>query len=85
MNQEAITLNKLIPGQSATVVRISGKGPIRRRYMEMGFVRGERVVVKRTAPLGDPIEYLVKGYHLSLRRKDAAQIFVDQVTGNGNG
>jgi ferrous iron transport protein A len=84
MNQDGIPLTRLIPGQSATVVRVAGKGPARRRYMEMGFVRGERVVVERVAPLGDPIEYLVKGYHLSLRQRDAERIFVDGVSGDGN-
>jgi ferrous iron transport protein A len=44
--------------------------------MEMGLVRGEHVVVKRVAPLGDPVEYTVKGYHLSLRRDDANHILV---------
>lgn len=84
MMESAIPLSRLMPGQSATIVRVGGKGAARRRYMAMGFVRGERVVVERVAPLGDPIEYLVKGYHLSLRQKDAEQILVDNVTGAGD-
>jgi Fe2+ transport system protein FeoA len=73
---EAIPLSHLHPGQRATIVRVGGSGQARRRYMEMGFVRGELIAVERTAPLGDPVEYRVKGYHLSLRRADAAQILV---------
>jgi Fe2+ transport system protein FeoA len=42
----------------------------------MGLVNGETVLVERVAPLGDPVEFLVKGYHLSLRRADAAHIEV---------
>jgi Fe2+ transport system protein FeoA len=44
--------------------------------MEMGFVRGEDVIVKRIAPLGDPVSYQIKGYHLSLRKADADKILV---------
>ena len=44
--------------------------------MEMGLVSGETVLVERVAPLGDPVEFFVKGYHLSLRRHDARHIQV---------
>lgn len=74
--RDSIPLSQLEPGQKATIVRVGGNGLARRRYMEMGFVRGELIAVERTAPLGDPVEYLVKGYHLSLRRADATQILV---------
>ena len=47
--------------------------------MEMGLVRGETVLVERVAPLGDPVEFLVKGYHLSLRRSDAWHIEVQEL------
>ena len=50
---------------------------MRRRLLEMGLVRGETIAVERYAPLGDPVQYLVKGYFLSLRRQDAANIEVD--------
>ncbi|HKZ82646.1 MAG TPA: metal-dependent transcriptional regulator [Anaerolineae bacterium] len=70
-------LSELRPGQRATIVHVGGHGPIRRRYMEMGIVKGETVRVERVAPLGDPVEYFVKGYHLSLRREEAGQIMVE--------
>jgi ferrous iron transport protein A len=72
-----ILLSQLKPGQGATIIRVNGKGQVRRRFMEMGFIRGENVHVKRVAPLGDPVEYIVKGYHLSLRRADAEGIIVE--------
>lgn len=71
-----IPLDQLQPGQSGVVIRVNGRGQARRRYLEMGFVRGETIYVQRVAPLGDPVEYQVKGSHLSLRRKDAAHILV---------
>ncbi len=70
-------LSQLCPGQRATIVRVVGNGQVRRRFLEMGFVRGETVDVERVAPLGDPIEYRLKGYHISLRRADAQNILVD--------
>lgn len=69
-------LSHLKPGQRATILHVGGHGPVRRRYLEMGFVRGETILVKRVAPLGDPVEYVVKGYNLSLRRADADRILV---------
>jgi DtxR family Mn-dependent transcriptional regulator len=69
-------LSQMQPGQRATIVHVGGQSAVRRRYMEMGIVKGETVHVERIAPLGDPIEYLIKGYHLSLRRAEADQITV---------
>lgn len=73
---ELLTLQELCPGQKAEIVRVTGHGPLRRRFAEMGLVRGETVHVERVAPLGDPVEYRVKDYFLSLRREEAAQIEV---------
>ena len=69
-------LSELAPGQRAKIVRVGGRGRARRRFMEMGLVRGETILVERVAPLGDPVEFFVKGYHLSLRRNDAQHIQV---------
>ena len=71
-----IPLSQLAPGQKGTILRVGGPSQIRRRYMEMGFVKGEIVLVKRVAPLGDPTEYQVKGYRVSLRQTDADRIEV---------
>jgi Fe2+ transport system protein FeoA len=73
---EPTQLHLLRPGQKATISRINGASALRRRFIEMGIVKGETILIERHAPLGDPIEYFVKGYHLALRREEAAQIEV---------
>jgi ferrous iron transport protein A len=82
---DVIPLSQLEPGQRAEIVRIGGNGQVRRRYLEMGFVKGGVIRVERVAPLGDPVEYLVKGYHLSLRRADAKNILVELCTQKDDG
>jgi DtxR family Mn-dependent transcriptional regulator len=72
-----IPLHKLNAGQRGIVVRVGGKGPARRRMMDMGLVPGSEVEVVRVAPLGDPIEFTVKGYSLSLRKSEAKAIEVE--------
>jgi Fe2+ transport system protein FeoA len=75
-----LPLSTLVPGQTATIVRVGGQALVRRRLLEMGLVRGETIAVERVAPLGDPVEFTIKGYHLSLRRHDAANIQVQLTT-----
>ena len=74
---QAVLLTQLSPGQSGKIVRVGGRAAIRRRLLEMGLVRGETIAVERVAPLGDPVEFTIKGYHLSLRRQDIANIEVE--------
>ncbi|WP_417016492.1 ferrous iron transport protein B [Alistipes sp.] len=69
-------LSELKSGESATIVKVMGHGGFRRRIMEMGFVRGERVEVILNAPLKDPIEYRIMGYDISLRRSEAEMVEV---------
>lgn len=71
-----ILLPQLQPGQQGVIVRVGGRGPLRRRYLELGLVTGETVRVERVAPLGDPVAYRIKGYTLSLRREEAEHIQV---------
>ena len=71
-----IQLHLLRPGQRATITGINAASALRRRFIEMGIVKGEMILIERQAPLGDPIEYFIKGYHLALRREEAAQIEV---------
>ena len=73
---DPIQLHLLQPGQRGTITQIHGTGPLRRRFVEMGILKGETILSERHAPLGDPIEYLIKGYHLALRKEEAAQIEV---------
>jgi len=78
---DPIQLHLLQPGQRATIIRVGGAGPLRRRFIEMGILKGETIQIERHAPLGDPVEYFIKGYHLALRKEEAAQI---EVTLNGD-
>ena len=73
---DSIQLHLLQPGQRATIARINGASALRRRFIEMGIVKGETILIERHAPLGDPVEYFIKGYHLALRKEEAAQIDV---------
>ena len=69
-------LSELKTGESATILKVLGHGGFRRRIMEMGFVRGQRVEVILNAPLKDPIQYRIMGYDVSLRRSEAEMIQV---------
>lgn len=75
-----MNLAMLQPGQRARVVKIGAIGPMKRRLLDMGVLQGEEVKVEKIAPLGDPIEIMVKNYRLSLRKSEAAGIMVE-VTG----
>jgi DtxR family Mn-dependent transcriptional regulator len=75
--RETTTLADLQPGQKATITRVAGQGTLRRRLMDLGLISGTAVIMERSAPLGDPLEVLVKGTHLSLRRDEAVAIQVD--------
>ena len=69
-------LSDLQTGEAGYIIRVSGHGGFRRRIMEMGFVRGQRVEVLLNAPLLDPVKYRVMGYEVSLRRDEASMIEV---------
>lgn len=71
------TLNDVAVGGACKVVKLHDTGEIRRRIMDMGITKGTHIVVDKTAPLGDPIDVTLRGYHLSLRRSDAANIEVE--------
>ncbi len=71
------TLREASIGDTVKVVKLHGEGPIKRRIMDMGVTKGVEVLVRRVAPLGDPIEVTVRGYELSLRKDEAANIIVE--------
>jgi len=70
------TLLDLRQGESAQIIKIRGRGHFRRRLMEMGFVKGKEITVVKSAPLQDPIEYKIMGYHVSLRQSEAQLVEV---------
>lgn len=71
------TLRDVKVGESARVLKLHGKGAVKRRIMDMGLTKGVEVNVRKVAPLGDPIEITVRGYELSLRKADAEMIEVE--------
>ena len=70
-------LNELKPKDRGRIVKVGGRGSLRRRLLDMGFIAGSEFEVERVAPLGDPVEIRIKGYHLSLRRDEATNIQVE--------
>jgi Fe2+ transport system protein FeoA len=73
-----IPLNKFKEGERGLIVRIDGSGAFRKRLQEMGFIKGTEVVVEKYAPLRDPMELVVKGYHVSLRVEEAAKVIMEK-------
>lgn len=73
-----MTLKEVKPGTTVKVVKISGEGAVKRRIMEMGLTKGIEVFVRKTAPLGDPVEVTVRDYELSVRKADAELVEVSK-------
>ena len=72
------TLDQLRPGEKACVKRVSGQGAVRRRLMDMGLVGNVEIELIKAAPMGDPLEYILRGYHLSLRKTEAQMVEVER-------
>ena len=70
------TLRDVKIGQTVTVQKLTGEGPVKRRIMDMGITKGTEVFIRKVAPLGDPVEITVRGYELSLHKADAEMILV---------
>ncbi len=76
--KQITTLNKLKVGQKGKVVKIL-TSEVKRKLLDMGIVPGVEIKVEKTAPLGDPVDILVKGYHLSLRKEEASAITIEVI------
>ena len=70
-------MDKVNAGQSVTVRKIRGTGPVKKRLMDMGITQGTEITVVKLAPLGDPIEMKLRGYDLSIRKADAELVEVE--------
>lgn len=75
-----MTLDHIKPGQSVIIVSVKGQGLLRRRLLEMGLTPNTIVKVRKVAPMGDPIEVYLRSYVLTLRKEDAAQIEVKEIS-----
>ncbi len=71
-----MTLNEIKPGHGGVITAVGGEGALRRRLLDMGLTPNTRVEVRKVAPMGDPIELVLRGYVLTLRGDDAAKITV---------
>lgn len=69
-----MTLDKIKPGNGGTITSIGGEGILRRRLLDMGLTPKTRVVVRKVAPMGDPIELFLRSYVLTIRREEASKI-----------
>ena len=76
---EELTLNMVEPGSEVEIVKIFACLPLRRRLVEMGLMKGAKIKVQRIAPLGDPMEIKIKGYNLTIRKRDAVHIIVSKL------
>lgn len=74
-----MTLDHLKPGQGGTITVVGGQGALRRRLLDMGLTPKTNVLVRKVAPMGDPIELFLRGYVLTIRAEDAAKIEIEEV------
>jgi Fe2+ transport system protein FeoA len=80
-----LTLRDLQVGKSAKVIKVGGERALRRRFLDMGITPNTVVSVRKAAPLGDPIELLIRGYVLTIRLEDAQKIEVEAWHDSGAG
>ncbi len=69
-------LSELKPGEKGIITRVAGSGAVKKRLLDMGLVKGAEITMIRRAPLGDPIEFLLRGYNLSLRKMECDNVYV---------
>ncbi len=74
-----MTLNQMKIGQSARIVAVGGEGALRNRLIDMGLIPRTVLTLRKVAPMGDPLEIHIRGYELTLRREDAANIAVEPI------
>ena len=72
-------MNNLKVGETGKVKKIEGDDSLRRRLLDMGIIPGAKVEIIKIAPLGDPVEIKVRGYHLTLRKEEALQISLEVI------
>ena len=73
------TLKDIIPGETVTIQKMNATGAIRKKLLDMGLTKNTEIHVRKVAPLGDPMEINIRGYELSLRKSEAANIEVEYV------
>lgn len=74
--EENRTLDKLKVGESGVIISVGGEGALRRRLLDMGLTPGTKVMIRKVAPLGDPIEIFLRSYEMTIRKDDAKKILI---------
>jgi Fe2+ transport system protein FeoA len=83
VGKQEICLSELADGAEGEIVRIRGNSPLKKRLLEMGLIKGEVIKKIKVAPLADPAEYVVKGYHVSLRSDEAQDVILTVIESDG--
>ncbi len=76
--RRVFTLKDYREGQRGRIIEIKGEGKFKKRLLDMGFTKGAEVYVEKYAPLRDPVEFIIKGYHVGLRREEAQKILMTE-------
>lgn len=74
-----MTLDQLKPGHRGVILTVGGQGALRRRLLDMGLTPNTEVLVRKVAPMGDPIEIYLRGYELTLRKNEAQNMEIREV------
>lgn len=74
-----MTLDKLPIGGTGVIRAVNGEGPLRCRLLDMGLIPGTKVMIRKVAPMGDPIEIHLRGYELTIRIADAQEIEIEKL------
>lgn len=72
-----VKLSEIAPGKGGSVCKVLGEGKMRRRLFDMGITPGARIVVRKVAPLGDPMQITLRSYELTLRKSEAENVIID--------
>ena len=72
------TLRDAKVGETVVVEKIQGSGAVKRRIMDMGITKGVEIYIRKIAPLGDPVEVMVRGYDMSVRKEEANKIVLKE-------
>jgi len=79
-HEHALTLANAGPGATCRILEVGGEGELRRRLLDMGLTPNTQVLVRKVAPMGDPIELYLRSYELTIRKDDAKKILVEEVS-----
>lgn len=74
-----MTLRSAEVGKYYKIKKINGKGPLKRRIMDMGITKNSEIYIRKVAPLGDPVQINIRNYELSIRREDADLIEIEEI------